>query len=585
MTDGWIRYYDQRREFVPGAHLGDFEPETVMVADGTVVLFGGRSDDRLPLRALDLETGVPLPDRAGLHGRRPPRAIALGRCGDRTLLATASATGVVRVRDAATGAPVGAEIHHERTGVSVAVAAVDGDDVVAVAGSAWIKAWRVADGTQLASRGYKSARFVAFQGRLLAARAHDGARELRDVLTGKAVATFSVPDGTVWTIAEIGGRLLAVAVPGTRIDGAAPWAWDVFAGEEVTLPPLTGPAADVGSVRAITVDADLTTLVTWYTEEYETRAALRLPGAQAVETVDDPVLGGGLVAVADHGNTLIVRDTATGEPIGSPFYGGAVGPPAGLTRLDGRTVAVLPGEQLMIWDVAGGRPVARLDCGLDLHRVVPDDRGRAALLYPTDGEEPRLRVLDLATGETAVDVALAPQYAGLVAAPVWVEHDGRPMLAVLEDHAITLYDAATGARHTGVFGDHSAEMFSPGVLAGGLVGDRRVLAAGCDFGGEVRIWDAGTGERLLRVDCGGLGVGAVTFGDHDGRPIMATATSTYPRIQVWDAVTGAKIGRGIDMSRRVTPMKTTAMTLTRWRGRTALLAAARDWPPFLWVIT
>ncbi|HWS36362.1 MAG TPA: hypothetical protein VN408_26965 [Actinoplanes sp.] len=78
--NGWAGYH-QPREYVPSDDLGSFRPETVDVAEAggrTVALFGGRSDDRLPLRALDLETGVLLPDRAGLHGLCRPRAAGGG---------------------------------------------------------------------------------------------------------------------------------------------------------------------------------------------------------------------------------------------------------------------------------------------------------------------------------------------------------------------------------------------------------------------------------------------------------------------------------------------------------------------------
>ncbi|GLY02956.1 WD40 repeat domain-containing protein [Actinoplanes sp. NBRC 101535] len=607
--NGWVQYYDQERERVPADHLGGFEPESILV-DGTVVLFGGRCDDRLPLRAFDRDSGMSLPDRAGLHGDRPPRAMALGRCGERTLLATASAGGVVRVRDAVTGIPVGAEIRHERTGVSVAVTTVvdpdgGGVDVVAVAGSAWIKAWRVDDGEQVASRGYRGVRFVAYQGRLLAAQAKGSGREVRDVLTGKVVGRlFSVPPDLVWTITEIDGRLLVI---GVHAETGAPWAWDVLAGVPVAHPPLAVLPQDAGQITAITVADDLTTLLTWYTEDGDVGAGCWRTGPDGpvpspvpfgTGTITDVALGGGLIAQAGTRNRLTVHRAATGEPVVSPFYGGPVQPPAGVTTLGGRTVAVLPGDPMMLWDVAAGRPVARVDAGVDdVHRIGVDGQGTAAVLYPSDGEKPRLRILDLATGQVRADVPLESQYAGLIPAPVLFDHGGRQVVAIAtqnpeSDDAIVLYDAATGDRIPGTFGKPFKEL-PPGsgmpvhlysVLTTGRVGGRQIVAAGADFGSEVRLWDAATGETLLRIQAGGMGVAAIALGDHHGRPIVATATSTYPRLQVWDATTGKQLRKGIDMSRRVNPMKATALTIASWRGQTVVLAAAPDWPPFMWVV-
>ncbi|WP_092544974.1 hypothetical protein [Actinoplanes derwentensis] len=100
----------------------------------------------------------------------------------------------------------------------------------------------------------------------------------------------------------------------------------------------------------------------------------------------------------------------------------------------------------------------------------------------------------------------------------------------------------------------------------------------------MRTWDAATGEPLLRISCDGFDVSALAVGDLSGRPILATATTRYARLQVWDAITGEQIGKGLDVGRRVNPMTATSLRITRWRDKTVVLAAAKGWPPFLWII-
>jgi WD40 repeat protein len=605
VTAQWWVERNGPRERILSADLGDFTPKTVTVAEAdgrTLLILGGESDDRLPIRTVDLETGTPLPDRALVHGHRSPDAIALGRCGDRVLLATGTRRGSVRVRDAVTGHPVGVEITHERTGVSVAVATVDGEDVVAVAGSAWIKVWRLSDGTQLAGRGYKDVRFVAHGGRLLAVKAKAGiVHETRDVLTGKVVAPeFPVPNDVVWTLTGRDGRLLAVGVHAGTITQT--WAWDVLAGTPVTLPPLLGPdsldeAAD--TVATIAVDG-AATLVTWRTKDYGTGRDLLYDGRR-VPLGPEPAgpeiaLGGGLIAEAGFGNALSVRVASTGAPVETPYYGGEVGPPLGAGLRDGRLVTVLPGEprrffddegslvtrpggEMMIWDVADGRPVARVAADIAVQCAAVGD-GTIALLHPEDGETPRLRLVDLATGHTRADVPLAPTYAALLKPPVFLTRGGRSVVAVAGAD-IALYDAVTGDRVDGVTFD--LEHISGCVLAAGRVGDREVLAGGGSFSPLV-LWDAETGAELRRLDCDGIGVSALAFGDHHGRPILVTATERYSHLQAWDAATGRRIGRSVDIGRRVPTMVITSLRVARRQGETVVLSAAEGWPPHMWII-
>lgn len=248
---------------------------------------------------------------------------------------------------------------------------------------------------------------------------------------------------------------------------------------------------------------------------------------------------------------------------------------------------MLAGDELTVWDVTDGRPVTRITSGVDLHTMALDDRGTAALVYPIEGEKPRLRIVDLADGTVRTDVALPLRNVNLVQAPVWTEHAGRRVLVVNDDEGgFVLYDPDTGDQLPVLFGEHRVEGFAPwfsaGVLAARRVGDRHLLATGSSLGSEVRVWDAGTGEPLARMSCAGLGVSALAFGDDDGRPVLATATRTYPRLQLWDAVTGTEWCKGVDMSQRVNPMEATALQVTRWRGKVAVLAVGNGWPPFLW---
>ncbi|MDR7320465.1 MULTISPECIES: WD40 repeat domain-containing protein [Catenuloplanes] len=191
----------------------------------------------------------------------------------------------------------------------------------------------------------------------------------------------------------------------------------------------------------------------------------------------------------------------------------------------------------------------------------------------------RLRLVDLTTGEIRADVPLDPGYATLAVAPVFLTHRGRPVVAVAGTDVpgpIVLFDAATGERQDTTF---SLDSGTASVLATGRIEGREVLAAGGDFDG-VRIWDADTGAQLLNLTPEGFRVRAIALGERHGRPVVATATEQYGRVQVFDAINGQPVGRAVDIGRRWPPLVVTSLRVTRFRDDTAVLAA----PPRLWIV-
>ena len=236
-------------------------------------------------------------------------------------------------------------------------------------------------------------------------------------------------------------------------------------------------------------------------------------GSQYQLTREDTAQSVAQLRVWDISNRKLIRD----------FFGTTVEPGEGTAALskDGRSLAFLLPNKLLIWDVASGK----------LARTIPDH-----WLPPIA----RDRAIDVRWGIDTNGVAVSPDGATIAAV-------GHPL------HHVTLWDAATGVERPAFADSHCGEVQSVACSADGKL---IVTAGGED--GTVRVWDAVTGRHLR----------GLVMGDHfpstvrsvaisrDGKTLVAGGQDRKDGqesglVRLWDLTTGA-IRRDVRASKYVT---------------------------------
>jgi WD40 repeat protein/transcriptional regulator with XRE-family HTH domain len=214
-------------------------------------------------------------------------------------------------------------------------------------------------------------------------------------------------------------------------------------------------------------------------------------------------------------------------------------------RFGGLTSPVLltrffPGGQVLLtedasgpreWDVATGRPMARLDFRADTVQIAAD--GRRILGGAADGT---IRVWDTRALSVTLTLTepLAPDGQRKPVMGVAYSPDGRFILSTSRDRTARLWDAQTG-RQVQVF--HGPAAFGRALA---WSPDGRYVVTG-DDGNLARLWDAQTGlpVRTFQTELppGAGAAGGVQFLAYapDGKTI---AGASWSSIQLWDAATG-----------------------------------------------
>ncbi|MFG1605361.1 WD40 repeat domain-containing protein [Actinoplanes sp. NPDC049265] len=445
MSSGWVASPQAPHQF-SGEGLGaDFETERIEFAeiDGRpVVVFAGRSASDVPLRVLDLETGVRRPDRSLLHGWAVPSAMQLGRADGRPLLVTGSSD-LVTVRDPATGEPAAPG----RRGPAYPTAVGLGAGLVASANRDEIRVWEL-DGTPRATHPTGGLAFVEHGDRLLVVTGAAGQLQVLDALTAEPVgASFPGHDAMVAAV-EHRGELLIVSQRWNQGPDAAPPAWNVSAGAEHTLPRLwrTGPEVPATSNETVwltrlglaEIGGELAAALVWKIGS-ERRVDIWLPGEEEAlrsEGAGAGAVSAGFVAFAGEHGALSVLDTSTGVALESDLYGGPMEGFSGLGTAGGRPVVIFDSGR--VWDLEGGRPIR--------HRagdgpIVPATPARVATIRG-DG----IRIRDTASGSDVATIDHRNRHAdGVPPYPVTALAVGGSLLATGSDNGLVrVWDVSTG---------------------------------------------------------------------------------------------------------------------------------------------
>ncbi|MGZ9929503.1 WD40 repeat domain-containing protein [Streptomyces sp. NC-S4] len=564
------------------------------VADGRPVAFSLHGDDAVLV--WDLATGraagefVGLVDSAVLDGRRA--LLALG------------ADGTLHVADLLTG---------RRTAAfpsAAGLAMLDGRRVVLTVDDIdverTVRVWDLGTGEQLA-RSAEAVRTVELDGRVLAVTAGEPDQEVWDLATGEPVdapsAAAVLSGGTdrpgVTTVTVARGRAVAVGLDGEEPRFVGPLAQARRNGAPVRTRARDTAVLD-GRTVALTAEADGTLRIWDLTDDGQRANGMRViravgaggtapalpparePDAQLWHRIsgrgsgpsdsDDPVL-----VTVEQDDTPVVRDRATGRPLGPPLTGhtGKVWDVA-TTVVDGRPVAVTAGADhtLRTWDLTrthGGGP-ARTGHTATVSAITTAVLDGSPVVV-TAGADRTLHIRDLTTGQpvAAPVTGLEGEVTAMVASVV----DGRPVIVTAgSGDTLHLLDPAVGERLGEPVTSHHGRVLD---LAGAtLAGRPVVVTAGADR--TAAIWDLATRRPVGEPLTGHTSrVTAVATADLAGRPVAVTG-SWDRTVRLWDLGTGRQIGEPLTGHTDWVTSVATAVA----DGRTVAVSRSRDGSVRLW---
>jgi WD40 repeat protein len=185
-----------------------------------------------------------------------------------------------------------------------------------------------------------------------------------------------------------------------------------------------------------------------------------------------------------------------------------------------------------LWDAATGREVRTFNGHKsDVYSLAFSPDGK---LLATASEDHSIKLWEVDTGK---EIRTLTGHGGDVY-QVAFSPDGRRLASCSQDRGVRLWEVATGKslRTLVGHGDRIITVsFSP---------DGRRVASACatgggvsDFGGEVKIWDAESGESLFALPSG-QGVITIQFSP-DGR--WLAGSTVRQTVKVWEAATGQEV--------------------------------------------
>lgn len=539
------------------------------VADGRPVAFSLHGDDAVLV--WDLATGraagefVRLVESAVLDGRR--------------VLLTLGADGTLYVGDLLTGRRVTAFPS------AAGLATLDGRRVVLTVDDVdvdrTVRVWDLGTGDQLA-RSLGVVRTVELDGRVLAVTAREPGREpdqepgreeqrLWDLATGEPVETASadvaLPGGAdrpgLTTVTVVHGRAVAVGLDGEEPRFIGPLALARQNGALIGARARETAVLD-GRTVALTIEADGTQRIWDLTDDRQRVHGMRVIGALAASDTapsfppgpeqdadlwhrisgrgngpsdsGDPVL-----LTVEQDDTVVVRDRATGKPVGPPLTGhtGKVWDVA-TAVVDGRPVAVTAGADhtLRTWDLThtyGAGPARTGHTGTVSAITTAVLDGSPVVV--TAAADRTLRVWDLATGRQVADPVTGLE--GEVTAMVTSVVDGRQVVVTAGSGDILHLLDPVGGEHLGEpVATHHGRVLA--LAAATLAGRPVVVTAGADR--TAAIWDLATRRPVGEPLSGHTSrVTAVATAELAGRPVAVTG-SWDKTVRLWDLTTGRPIG-------------------------------------------
>jgi WD40 repeat protein len=560
----------------PGARLrlgtARFRHPSLCVAyspDGKLLASGG--DDN-SIRLFDATTGKEVRTLPGHQARtyeaprnsKDPKDVliasvkeghvnSLAFCPDARLLASAGWDDSVRLWDVATGKQVRRLEAHVGMVAKVAFSP-DGKTLASRGGlDGTLRLWDVATGRELHTvTGLSNVNPWRFNREAALAFAPDGtalavgdknAIHFFDVSTAREKGHWDAHLACLSLAYSPDARVLASGgVDGKDKNGIR--LWDVASGKELrrcTLvkdePPIHLAFAPTGDRLAAVIEEDDLHVFDVNTGKSVQRLKHYWPSRVAYSP-------DGQTLASARGPVLRLWDTATGKEKFAEFQGHQAGVAAVVVSADGKTIAT-GGEQIIVWDAAGGR----------LRLQIPAGRGVAALALSPDGKtlasagrDRIVHLWDVGTGKSVKDLpGHKHALCGLAFSP-----DVKKIASGDAQSTLRIWDIAGGAELRVIdvksLTERLALAFAPDsrtLACAGAWNDSSFLPKGginiqgvevtAKEGYRVLAWDVASGKEVLR--CEGLSANLTSLAySPDGGTLAAAARDG--RLALWDAATG-----------------------------------------------
>jgi len=560
--DGSIKLWDMRTGSFAGALQGQTSPvRSLAFSSDGMVLAAGSDDGVIRLWNVGSPAGYAAAFPSNPYKVLPGHSDAVCSIAfshDGALLASGSADGTIRLRNATTGEDIRTLEGHS-WGVTCVAFSSDGRLLASASLDKRIMVWDVATGTcvHTLSGHTGSVQSVAFDpsGTYLASGSTDHTAVLWWVTDGTPVRSFEGHDDEVSSVAFTpDGKVLVSASVDARI-----MCWDVASGGLIrTFPGHAGPIRSIaisGDGRLLASGSEDKTIRVW--DLPSECLAYSVAGHVGEVKIITWTQNGSRVVTGSADGTVKLWDASTGECLRSlahdrPLEGLALGGPGdrlivsgtsdGAVRLwDGTTgvlvctlrppagdeaaVAVTADGKILAISSSGGLELWSLETRQKIRSLKDQSLGRvSAVAFSPDARfaasgssDGQLQVWDVAAGTIGRTLE---GHTGPVTS-VAFSHNGRLLASGSYNEGIMIWDASTGAllRTISDVWVYSGLTFSP---------DDKYVA--CSIGAEVRVWHIATGSTIRTV----TNASAAAFSP-DGMYIACGMT--YGAIQFWETTT------------------------------------------------
>jgi WD40 repeat protein len=456
---------------------------------------------------------------------------------DHKIIASASVKTTIRLWDAETGKELRLLTGH--TGGAVALAF--SPDGKTLASSSWdrsVRLWDVASGNALRTlTGHEAAAVsVTFSpdGKQVLSASSDGSARLWDSATGQELSQMKGHEGEVtYATFSRDGKFIATS-------GADKTArlWDATGKElrkfEGHTTRVRGAAFSPDGKRLVTGGWD-TTARLWDVETGKQVASTKITsGIEAVAYSPD---GKAIAAAAGWADQVYVWDV-TGDTIRQRWTGKVGQPFIVAFSGDGKKVAASGWDSVVhVWDAATGKEFAAgQSAGHNgwIHAVSFLADRKTLVSASDDGT---VIAWDTTTGKPLRHVtAPAPRAWSLAVSP-----DGKTLVVGCHDQTVQLWDAITFKLGSSFKADGSVRgvAFSPdGKRVAAVCGEDTENSTRPVPGQGAGVWDAATGQRLLRLEGHDGAVKSVAYSP-DGKTIATGGADKTARL--WDGATGKEL--------------------------------------------
>ncbi len=446
-------------------------------------------------------------------------------------IVSGSADSTVKVWDAATGQETLSLRGHTAPVLSVAFSP-DGQRIVSASQDSMVKVWDADKGQQTLSlmghTGFVTSVAYSPDGQRIVSASQDSMVKVWDADKGQETLSLMGHGSPVSSVAfsPDGKRIVTGSDRTVKV-------WDAATGQEtLSFRGHTGPVSSVAfspDGKRIVSGSFAETAKVWDADKGQ--QTLSLMGHKGIVYAVAFSPDGQRIVSGGEDRTVKVWDAATGQQtLSLKGHTGTVKSVA--FTPDGKCIVSASNDRTVkVWDAnknqetlslqGHGRPVSSVAFSPDGQRIVTGSNDGWMKVWDADkGTETLSR-----RGHTAWVSAVA------------FSPDGQRIVSGSYDQTVKVWNADTGQQTLSLKG-HSGQVYSVAISPDG----QRIVSAsgglngqGRPFSGEVRVWDATTGQQTLSLQGHAASVQCVAFSPDGQRIVSGSEDRT---VKVWDAATG-----------------------------------------------